>query len=375
MQIAIFETNHYEVTYPVIRLFDNNINKITIFIYEPAYRQLTFIFNQDLHRYNWVVKGNRESKYAFMIRMYAIIKRNNTKLLYLNTIPDNYLLYYALVKLVAIRTVLTLHSVNGYFFTRRGFGIRHNLNFLGRRLLVKKIREFNVISHTMVPYLKNKLPAGKKVYCIPGAIYEPQVQAGSMPELTNGIHLVIPGTIDVRRRHYDLVFDLLEAARHLSLPVTITLLGGHYGAYGKQILERCKSWIQHNQTLAFYETDTVDQPEFNRVMQRAHLVWVPCVTRPVVFDGHKETYGISKSSGNIYDVVKFAKPFIAPAALRFDEYLEKSCIRYSEVQDIITFLQTIILQPQLFYHLHQQSRQASMHYTINAVRRRNTGIL
>lgn len=375
MRIAIFETEHFEVAYPLIRLFDNNSNEITIFVYANAYRQLGYLLNEDLHRYTWVVKQNNESKYAFMYRMYTEVKKKNIELLYLSTVSDNYLLYYVLVRMVKVRTILTLHAINGFFCSRPGGNIRGQLNYAGMKLLISAIREFNVISLTMVSYLQNKLPAFKRVHCIPGAVYEPpQLQNNSLPVLTRMIQLVVPGTIDNRRRNYDLVFDLLEASRQVSLPVSIVLLGGHYGEYGKQVLDKCRQYIQYNSNLRFYETDAVEQPEYNRVMQHAHFVLMPCVTRAVVFGYAEERYGISKSSGNIYDVVRYAKPFIAPASLPFDACLEDSCIRYSEVNDIILYLKFLLLQPERYDTLRQNAVTASMQYTVTAIRKRNAGI-
>ena len=43
MHVGIFETDHFEAAYPVIRLFDNGENDITIFVYEKSYRQLQFL--------------------------------------------------------------------------------------------------------------------------------------------------------------------------------------------------------------------------------------------------------------------------------------------------------------------------------------------
>ena len=375
MRIAIFETEHFEVAYPLIRLFDNNINEITIFVYENAYRQLGYLLNDEMHRYTWVVKQHNELKYAFMCRMYIEIKKKNIELLYLNTLSDNFLLYYILVRMVKVRTILTLHDINGFFCSRPGSSIRGQLNYAGKKLLIKAIPEFNVISLTMVSYLQNKLPASKKVHCIPGSVYEPpQLQNGSLPALTHIIQIVVPGTIDNRRRHYETVFDLLEASGRLSLPVSVVLLGGHYGEYGKRILDRCRQYVRHNSNLKFYETDVVDQPEYNRVMQDAHFVLMPCVTRAVLFGYAEERYGVTKSSGNIYDVVRYGKPFIAPGSLAFDACLEESCIRYHHVTDIIRYLQTLLLQPELYDTIRQNAIKASMHYTVPAIRKRNADL-
>ncbi|MEI9807412.1 MAG: hypothetical protein WDO16_05755 [Bacteroidota bacterium] len=44
-------------------------------------------------------------------------------------------------------------------------------------------------------------------------------------------------------------------------------------------------------------------------MDTAHFVFIPSVIATKICGDIPETYGISKSSGNMFDVIKHAKPF------------------------------------------------------------------
>ena len=64
MKVAIFDTEHFEVTFAVIRFFDNGRNDITIYIYENSFVQLEYLLKADVHKYTWVIKKEAGSKPA-----------------------------------------------------------------------------------------------------------------------------------------------------------------------------------------------------------------------------------------------------------------------------------------------------------------------
>lgn len=281
----------------------------------------------------------KESKYHFIYRIYKETKQRRIELLVLNTVNNNFIFYAVLaIFLKKVRIIMGVHDINSFFYPKPAMSIRGWVRYIGKICLIYKIKEFNVISLTMVSHLKNKIPAYKKIHCLPGGIFEESRLENEGPSLPDKIILVVPGTIDGRRRNYEIVFDLLEEASRMSLPLSIILLGSAYGYYGNSILKKCKMYAKTKSNLLYYESHIVDQSEFDRVLNIAHLVFIPCVIQTVIFDGIRETYGVSKCSGNIFDVVKHAKPFVIPLSLRVDPYLENSCIRYSNVQDIVSEL-------------------------------------
>src|SRR5581483_12014871 len=102
--------------YPVIRLFDNGNNDITIFSYPVSHRQFQFLFANKPAPFRWIVKKEQESKYRFIYRIYKETRSNNLQLLYLNTITNNHFFYACMIRLLGkkIRVVVTLHDINTY---------------------------------------------------------------------------------------------------------------------------------------------------------------------------------------------------------------------------------------------------------------------
>jgi hypothetical protein len=371
-RIGIFETEHFEGAYPVIRLFDNGKNDITIFSYPQSYRQFQYLFGDDAARFHWIIKEDNESKYHFIYRIYKEARRNNIQLLYLNTITNNHFFYALMIRLLPkVRVVVTLHDINTYFSFKFAFGLRRCIRYTGKRSLIRAVKEFNVVAATMVPYLQSKLPGNKRVYNVPGAVFEGNLPHSLPPAETTTINIVVPGTLDNRRRNYDTVFELLHICGEANIPVSVTLLGGYSGEHGNRILEKCKAYAQAHTNLSFYETGVVDQPEFDRVMNNAHFVFTPSVINTIISDGITETYGISISSGNLFDVIKHAKPFIIPEALKMPDNMESSCIHYKTANDIVVLLQRVISEPSFYDELTQKALNNSREYTIAKVRERN----
>lgn len=374
MHIGIFETGHFEVAYTVARLFDDGHNTITLFVYPESHRQLQFLLGKDQDRFQWVVKKEQESKRAFIRRMQYEISARNISLLYLNTVTDNFISYAGMIaRLPGLRVILTLHDINSYTQAKPGFGIRRWVRYIGKKRLLRRVQEFNVISSTMKDYLQQQLPAGKIIYQLPGAVFEAKKY---LPPAAphHHIQIVVPGSIDERRRNYDHVFALLEQCHELAIRIKIVLLGGSQSEYGSRILAKCRDYAKQYDDLIFYDTAIVDQPEFDRMMQSAHFIWSPSVMDTVITDHVREQYGISIVSGNVSDMIRHARPGIVPGALAMPGSMEKSLVRYDAIKEITPLLRAIQEQPSQYGHLLQAALQSSRYDTIEAVKSRHPAI-
>jgi len=376
MQIGIFETDHFEGAYPVIKLFDNGQNEITIFTYENSFRQFEYLFKENVNRYHWVIKRSSESKYQFIYRLYKDSKDKNFDILYLNTIADNHIVYAIMIAgLRNMRIISTLHDINSHFRFIPALRFRRFIRFIGKRCLIKSVTEFNVVSSTMVDYLKKKLPAHKKVHCVPGSVFEEFERPDISLKIQSPIKIVIPGSIDGRRRNYEFVFKLLAKLNEkMKNEVLIVLLGGSGSVYGKQIIEKCKSYVLQYQNLQFSENDIVDQPTFDRELDDADFIFIPSVIDTVILDGVPETYGESISSGNIFDVIKHAKPFIIPHQLNIPQNLESSCFKYSDPDEIANFLEAFLKKPDEYFKWKEKALENSRAYTIEKIRFKNPSL-
>ena len=374
MRVGIFETTHFEGAYPVIKCFDNGANEITIFCYEESYRQFQHLFEGQMEKFSWVVKSQQDSKYKFIYRIYKETKSRKLDLLYLNTISDNFIFYAWILRfLKGVRVVLTIHSINNFFWKLPSLNLRAVIRSVGKKQLIKQVNEFNVVAITLVGYLRTKLAASKTIYTVPGAVYEQRKRELKPLENKKISRIVVPGIIDARRRNYQDVLQLAELINKTGMRISITLLGGLNKEFGSGIIESIKN-SPHTADLKYYTAPVVDQPEFDREMDDADIVLLPATVQTYILDGIYEEYGVTQSTGTLFDIVKHAKPFIAPRNLRVDPFLEKSCLRYDSMEEILEIIQALEESPDVWQDLQQKAKIASTHYTIEAVRKRNPGL-
>lgn len=376
MKVAIFETQHPEVAYPVTRLFDNGTNHITIFSYEEAYGPLKHLLAEQYNRYDWIIKKERQSKVSFIYTLYQQTKKRKIQVLYLDTVTDNFIFYAIMIFFSKkVRVILTIHSINNFFDHKFSFSLRRIIRTIGKKMLLRVTKEFNVISAPSVKYLKSKLPERKKVHCIPNAIFEKTSYRQSQSPVSEKINIVIPGTVEKRRRNYDQAFELIAKLKNENIPFSITFLGKLSGNYGQEVLAKCKDWNSQNNNINYYEGTGVDQAEFDRVMNEATVIFMPLVIHTIVDDDIIEICGVSSTSGNITEVIRHAKPFIIPGELAIDPCLEKSCFRYSSTENIVSFISRIYQDPAYYHTLLEAAWEASEHFTIENIRNRIAAVI
>lgn len=372
MNICIFETEHFEIIESVVLLFDTDSNKITVIINDDMQKHFTKTFRKNMSKYNWVVINESKSRAVFFRSLYKALKKNKPDILYLNTISNNHLLFASVISLIPkTRTILTVHDINCLFDSKPGFSIRSIVRHLGKIFLIKKINEFNVLSPTMTSYLQKKVNNRKKIHTIPGAIFN-----GLKSDLiiNDHIRLVVPGCIDKKRRDYDQVFELIKLAEEQKIPLHITLLGGVIDTYGESIIKKARNHSFIHTRIHIHSGYIVDQTEFDKVLDKAHFIYMPVVVNTFMCRNIPEVYGQSKSSGNIADVIKHARPFIAPSTLALPTALQSSCFQYSDIREITDILKQLMNDKSVYLRYQDEAYKNSLEFTLEKIRNQNDAV-
>ncbi|MFI5131419.1 MAG: hypothetical protein ACHQFX_15565 [Chitinophagales bacterium] len=370
MKIGIFEMEHFEGAFPVIKLFDMPGNEITIYTSSETHKRFLQLFGNDAERYQWAVLSTRV-KFRFFYTLYKELRKQKPDLLYINTVSNNHLLYSLVLRLLGLkRTVLTVHDINCLFESRPSWDFRKAIIHRGKKWLIRYIDEFNVVADTMIPYLQTKIK-GKMSHNVSGAVFENRY---SPQNIDHPLRIVVPGSLDKRRRNYEQVFELINLAEQSDLKLEITLLGGYSDDDGESIAARADSYHPRFCSVIAYHVRVVDQEEFDKKMDAAHFVFIPSVVETWICGDIPEIYGKTKSSGNVFDVIKHAKPFIVPERLNLSTNLQTSCFKYKEVSDIIDFLEKLISSPGHYEFLQENALRNSKNYTIEKVRERNAAL-
>jgi hypothetical protein len=366
MKVGIYEQDHFEVAFTVIRLFDYNDNRITIFTNKKTFPRFRELFKEDISRYNWVIENEEGGKLTRFRHLFGLLKKERFELIYLNTISDNHLLYALMLWLLPrTRVVLTVHDINCLFQPDASLGFKSIIRKLGKRCLTRQVSAYNVISDTMLPYLQEKNSLQKSIYSIPGSVYQDRF---NRKEIAGYIHLVIPGSIEKKRRNYDEAINLIMEAEQRKLPLRVTFLGAAVDEYGKNILEHLAKIPVSFVQVKYYEISSVPQEEFDKQLDNCHFVYIPSMVETISCENIPEVYGITKSSGSIFDGIKHGKPFIIPERLVVPENISSHCIRYSSFSHLATTLYEYYQNPSLYIQVRDRAIDNSANYTTEKIR-------
>ncbi len=368
-KVAIFETEHFEVANPMIRLLDVPGNRLFIFTDHETYNRLYDLLGNDIKRYEWIVRPAGMSKRAFTWQLYKTCRKEKIQLLFLNTVTAHFMLYaWVAALLSSAKVILTLHDANNFLRSRFSLNPRITVRHIGKRALAHFCDAYITVSETVQQYLLNNMKVKKQVLCIPGAVFDKREDVIQKYNPPAPLRIVVPGSIDGKRRNYDEVFELLGKINQQLLPVTIVLAGGPYGAYGSDIISKCHTYALSHNNLVFYEIPVIDQVIFDKELDSCHFIWVPSVIKAVMADGIEETYGLTKSSGNIYDAIRHARPLLVPEGLTMPERLRSSITFYQSTDDLLRFLNAVIDSPPSYHHHAEEAFANATTYTIESMR-------
>jgi hypothetical protein len=372
MKTGILEMEHFEGAYPIIQLFDMPANQVVVFTNTYTYQRFVELFKEDTERFQWVVIDKTRNRLLFFWRLYKAAQKHQLDLFYMNTISNNHLLYALMIGLLRIRrVVLTVHDLNCMFRSHWSLQPRQAVHHIGKKALIKQVKEYNVISQAMIENIREATRNIKKIHNLPGSVFRSEQ---SVLTINNYIHLVVCGALEKKRRDYSQVFDLVKAAEAKQLPVHITLLGGYVDEFGKSIVQKAQALNTKYARLTVYDSSHVPQDEFDKQLNNAHFILITDVIDTAICFAIPETYGRTKSSGNVFDGIKHARPFILPTPLRMPANLETSCYRYSSNEDLIDFLSGLYQNRNDYMNWQQQALTNSKEYTIDKVRARNPAL-
>ncbi|ULQ53899.1 hypothetical protein [Flavihumibacter fluvii] len=373
MLIGIFDTEHFETAYPLVKLFDLPGNSIIIFTNLPTALLLKEMLGNRSEHYSWIIQGADEHHVRFIYRIHNILQQREPDLFLYSTVSHNHLFHAVLLKLhPRMRSVLTLHAINSLFYFPLSLNPKEFFRSLGRKLLLKTVGELNVLSPNLKAPLQQKLPSPKKIHHIPGVVFE---YKNKEQPVTHFIRLVVPGSIDGGRRDYLQVFELLNLAEKQKLPLEIVILGAPYREYGQGIIQKARAWHGVFCRIILITDGIIPALVFDAELNAAHFVFIPAVIESYAYNGIKEEYGLTKTSGSIFDTIKMAKPFLYPSALSIPADMASSGFGYKNLAEIISFLQAIFTDKRSYSAWNEKAFQNSLKYTIDQVRSENHSLL
>jgi hypothetical protein len=350
MKIGIVEFDyHPEVLRNIVLLLQESEHKVTIFTTEKIWNNVgLYDSNDDLpSHFKLYAKSEKEAYKSYIVKHLENINTNN--ILIFNTIASNFKIFNSLKLKPTI--VVTVHNSNTFF--NKGFNytpilspfylwkdfshiIRKSIieiDWYHRNQFLKKVNYFTFPNTPISEYaIANNFVSKDKIILppLPMTFYKGRE---SLKEAIDVVKITVIGTIDKRRRDYDLLFKAFEKITTQSnTSIELTLLGKSASKYSKRIINKFDKLSSNTFKLTTFDS-FVEQDLFNKVIDTTDFLIVPLKleTRYTIYN---ETYGKTKVSGNENDMIKWGIPSIFPKNYSISERILKMCAFYDSSTDL-----------------------------------------
>ncbi|MDW9382575.1 hypothetical protein [Chryseobacterium sp. JV558] len=205
--------------------------------------------------------------------------------------------------------------------------ITHNLNFTkaSKLDLMKSVFKGDIIFRLKL-WLKEGLFYKTKVYQTSRSLFVldealiseryqflPLFYTRDFDKIRNeDLVVVIPGGVSQKRRDYAYILETIQKL-NTDKSYTFVFLGKAKGHELRQ-LEQLSAKQPGNIEIIYF-SERVSSEEFNKWMQKADILWCP-IQKDTEFFSMKETYGLTKMTGNLGDAIKYGKLVIFPKDYR-----------------------------------------------------------
>ncbi|WP_421762846.1 hypothetical protein [Ekhidna sp.] len=254
-----------------------------------------------------------------------------------------------------------VHNIHAYFDRSKiklrwsPFFLWKDFSYLVRILLLKRelyfrkrfldrVDHFLFPSQFMLDYAKSNYSRFSRQFCDKPISWVTTKSIQKKEKDYFGITVI--GTIDRRRRDYDVIAKLIQSLQSKSVPsIKITLAGKPYGSYGKRVVKKLKS----------LETNHIQVVTFDRFISDEKLqelvAYTDVLVAPIVEETRHhiwtEYYGETKISGNINNAMEYGIRSLIPSFYPVDEKLKEVLVPYSDQQDLNEKIIEFINHPKL----------------------------
>ncbi|HLL43481.1 MAG TPA: hypothetical protein VK369_10100 [Segetibacter sp.] len=360
MKIAIYETVHLDWIIPYAELLAEEDISVSFITSATFKHDLESILAQKNSWYTWHFLDPDDRYNEFSLKIYSVLKSNHYDLVILNSIDSRLLILFMILMITKPgRILVNLHDINNFFKTNPSLNIRTNIRSIGKKLLMLLTDGYIVNAESMKEYMIKNHLTKKPIYWLQPVYYKP---AASVRESTFTNTIVIPGSIDQRRRDYDFVLEVIQEMLNWQVSVKWILAGKPMEDYGVKIINKAKELNTQGANISFYN-EVISENEFQKIVAASSLILSPLVSATTIHDNILEVYGESKGSGNVYDAIRHAKPLVVPFKVTVPKGIESSCIKYESKDNLVQQLLKIFTCNAMLSEYRQKAERNSQNFS------------
>jgi glycosyltransferase involved in cell wall biosynthesis len=281
MKIAIYETVHLDWIIPYAELLAGEDISVSFITSATFKHDLESILAQKNPWYTWHFLDPDDRYNEFSQKIYSVLKSNNYDLVILNSIDSRLLILFMILMITKPgRILVNLHDINNFFKTNPSLNIRTNIRSIGKKLLMLLTDGYIVNAESMKEYMIKNHLTKKPIYWLQPVYYKP---AAPVRESTFTNTIVIPGSIDQRRRDYDFVLEVIQEMLNWQVSVKWILAGKPVEDYGVKIINKAKELNTQGADISFYK-EVISENEFQQIIAASSLILSPLVSSTTIHD-------------------------------------------------------------------------------------------
>jgi len=348
-EIGLLEYHYHSIYfYTLAKIANTKKTHVTLFTTKEIYSLIeSHLDNKD--QYTIIIKEEKESINSFLKRIEKICN-DKIDLLFINTIQESLkdLPHYFKFK-PNCKMILTVHDANTWLNKKLTLDFKKPFRTLDtlissiiiQKIILPKFDGINVVYPPIKDYIKNNNFYKKDVYTIPFILFDENKKI-QLLKTSNKIKFVVPGAVIEQRRDHTAIMDAFERLfEKYGEKISLCLLGKSTGSYGKDILKRCQDLVDKGFNVCFFKS-FVPEKKYDKTLNECTIVIAPIKLDSTSLGTWKETFGLSKASGAIFEAIQYAKPLVIPERFNLMDELTNSTIKYSDSKDLESKLVKII---------------------------------
>ncbi|MFP4059460.1 MAG: hypothetical protein ACOCW8_01430 [bacterium] len=381
MRIGIIElmNSHYTLVDTLVQIFANDKNnQVEIFINQQLKEKIQYLEKRE--NVTISCRQRNESITDFIQR----INTYNPDIQFITTLESKLSAFLKLSH--PDRSYLFIHNINnwtkkGWFtFLKEAFQlnplqIRSFLILLKRAFLFplyrKKIltRILNsggrliVLTEKLKEQLSEFYPP-RKIHVIPYRVHDPEIT--DLSARNKKLRVCIPGLMNTRKRDYHSLIRMIQDNQEFYRKhVIFDLLGRFVNMERKQekeIIYWIKELNEKGVEILYY------QQYINSGLYDKHLAMADILLGNLYVHLKDETYGITKETGVIFNMIYAGKPALLPADYQVDSSLEKGIIHYDNYKELDQVIMELRKTNVILNTLKTEAKTAAKAYTPEKIR-------
>jgi glycosyltransferase involved in cell wall biosynthesis len=362
-KIVLYETTHHENLPALLDLCEVQFNQVAVFLKEISYHNLTGEGSPEQRwpQTDFFIQTTDCPNRRFIRQLLRFVRRHSFTHLHLCTLDNNLLLFAIRLPFIGpVHLSLTVHEVNEYF-SRSFHTVRDWTETIAKKVLHLQIRHYHVFLPAMADQLCGRL-SGSTVVFIPSRFYSGhRPPSHPSPTHTSPFRIIVPGSLDPNRRHYDDIIKALPILSSIS-SFEFVLLGDATSETATPILADFQPLLSDRIGLRTFN-GYIPQATYEQTLTQAHLVWSPLNICKSNSRNHPETYGLTTASGLTADLLVTNIPVLVPADFIVPEPFRPALCSYGSPEEACKLIRGFLDDPAAYAAIRMTIHQAFTYFS------------